>query len=51
MEVYVDEIIVKSKEKANHVADLRESFETIQNIKMKLNPTKCSFGLFTGIIF
>lgn len=47
MEVFVYDIIVKSKDKANHVVDLKESFETIWRDKMKLNPSKCSFGLST----
>lgn len=49
MEVYVDDIIVKSKNRVDHEADLQESFETIRCNKMKLDPTKCSFGLTAGI--
>lgn len=48
IEVYVDNIIIKSKNKVNHEADLRKSFETIRRYKMKLNPAKCYFGLTTG---
>lgn len=48
MEVYIDDMIVKSKKRVDDKADLRESFETIRRHKMKLNLTKCSFGLTSG---
>lgn len=43
MEVYMDDMIVKSKLKTNHVTDLQESFDTIRQHHMKLRSTTCSF--------
>ena len=38
MEVYVDDMLVKSKEKLAHLDDLREMFATLKQYQMKLNP-------------
>ena len=43
MEVYMDDMLVKSKSSMNHVVDLEETFGTLRKYKMKLNPTKCAF--------
>ncbi|XP_012833285.1 PREDICTED: uncharacterized protein LOC105954155 [Erythranthe guttata] len=48
MEVYVDDMLVKSKETNEHIDDLRETFTTLRKYGMKLNPTKCAFGVETG---
>ena len=48
MEVYVDDILVKSKSSMNHIADLEETFCALQKYKMKLNPPKCAFGVTSG---
>ncbi|CAA0831430.1 Unknown protein, partial [Striga hermonthica] len=48
MEVYVDDMLVKSKMEANHVGDLRETFQTLRRYGMKFNPAKCSFGVKAG---
>ncbi|XP_021735240.1 uncharacterized protein LOC110701933 [Chenopodium quinoa] len=48
MEVYVDDSIVKSKEAKDHVADLAETFATLRQNQMKLNPKKCVFGVRSG---
>ena len=45
MEVYVDDIHVKSKEELTHLDDLREIFATLRLYQMKLNPSKCAFGV------
>ena len=45
MEVYVDDMLVKSKEEGEHLDDLKETFDTLRQYKMKLNPTKCAFGV------
>ena len=45
MEVYVDDMLVKSKSLMNHVADLEETFSALRKYKMKLNLTKCTFGV------
>ena len=48
VEVYVDDILVKSKEEGDHLDDLRETFETLRKYQMKLNPSKCAFGVYSG---
>ena len=48
MEVYVDNMLVKSNDKADHLDDLRKTFNTLCKYKMKLNPTKCVFGVSSG---
>ena len=45
MEVYIDDMLVKSKEEGSHMDDLKETFETLRQYKMKLNPMKCTFGV------
>ena len=45
VEVYVDDMLVKSKEEDHHLDDLRETFETLCLFEMKLNPSKCVFGV------
>ena len=48
MEVYVDDMLVKSKEELTHLDDLREMFATLKQYQMKLNPSKCVFGVASG---
>ncbi|XP_077226309.1 uncharacterized protein LOC143859514 [Tasmannia lanceolata] len=45
MEVYVDDMLVKSLSSQDHVSDLEETFQVLRDNKMKLNPTKCTFGI------
>ncbi|XP_021853697.2 uncharacterized protein [Spinacia oleracea] len=48
IEVYVDDSIVKSREAADHIEDLRETFANLRKYQMKLNPKKCVFGVKSG---
>ena len=48
VEVYVDDMLVKSKEEEDHLDDLRETFNTLRQYSMKLNPSKCAFGVSSG---
>ena len=48
MEVYVDDMFVKSREELTHLGDLKETFATLKQYQMKLNPTKCVFGVASG---
>ncbi|KAI3719999.1 hypothetical protein L6452_20906 [Arctium lappa] len=48
MEVYIDEMLVKSKHADDHIGHLKQSFDILREYKMKLNPTKCSFGVRAG---
>ena len=45
VEVYVADMIVKSKDCEGHVLVLRKFFERIQFYKLRLNPKKCTFGV------
>lgn len=48
MQIYIDDMIVKSVKTSDHISDLIESFENIRKHSMCLNPSKCSFGLRGG---
>ena len=48
IEVYIDDIVVKSKEVSNHVDDLRNIFETLREHKLCLNASKYSFRVGSG---
>ena len=45
MQVYVDGMLVKSIREDDHLSDLRETFDTLRTYNMKLNPSKCAFGV------
>ena len=47
-EVYVDDMLIKSKEELTHLDDLKETFTTLRQYQMKLNPSKCAFGVVSG---
>ena len=48
VQVYVDDMLVKSRREENHLEDLKETFNTLRSYIMKLNPGKCAFGVMTG---
>ena len=48
IEVYVDDVIIKSKSRANHVKDLRKFFERLRRYNLKLIPAKYVFGVPSG---
>ena len=48
MEVYIDDMLVKSVKAELRVAHLAESFKILKGYNMKLNPTKCTFGHATA---
>ena len=48
MKVYVDDMLVKSREELAHLDDLKETFATLTQYQMKLNPSKCAFGVALG---
>ena len=47
-EVYVDDMLIKSKEELAHLDDLKETFATLKQYQMKLNPSKCAFDVALG---
>ena len=48
VQVYVDDMLVKSRREEDHLEDLRETFNTLRSYNMKLNPGKCTFGVTAG---
>ncbi|MBW1279589.1 hypothetical protein KYD79_27850, partial [Escherichia coli] len=48
MEVYIDDMLVKSATREDHVAYLRDCFVVLNQYGMKLNPSKCSFGVLSS---
>ena len=48
IEVYIDEMVVKSKLESKHVNDLSNIFEVLRKHKLRLNAFKCSFGVGLG---
>ncbi|KAL2512216.1 Reverse transcriptase domain-containing protein [Abeliophyllum distichum] len=48
MEVYVDDMFVKSLRVEDHIQHLEETFQILRSYKMRLNPLKCAFGVASG---
>ena len=48
MEVYMDDMFIKSRKELAHLDDLKETFTTLKQYQMKLNPAKCVFGVASG---
>jgi hypothetical protein len=46
--VYVDNVVVKTREDKGCISDLAETFVNLREFKMKLNPEKCTFGVPSG---
>ena len=51
IEVYIDYMLVKSKERLDHAEHLQEAFELLRAYDMKLNPSKCAFGVSASRFF
>ena len=48
VEIYIDDVVVKSKSYKEHLADLRETLECTRKHGLKMNPNKCAFGVSAG---
>ncbi|KAM2661038.1 hypothetical protein EV2_023392 [Malus domestica] len=48
VECYVDDVVVKTKKRPDHLKDLRVVFERLQKYNLKMNPLKCAFGVTSG---
>ncbi|GJT69832.1 reverse transcriptase domain-containing protein [Tanacetum coccineum] len=48
LEVYVDDMVIKSRDEKMLLADIAETFDNLKKFNMKLNPKKCSFGVEEG---
>ena len=54
VECYVDDLVVKTKRREDHLVELRSVFNRLRKYQLKMNPRKCSFGVtfekFLGFI-
>ena len=48
MEVYIDDMLVKSMQRPDHVTHLQQTFDILKEYGMKLNPSKCAFKVSAG---
>ena len=48
IEIYIDDMVVKSKVILKHLGDLRDIFEILRSYKLRLNASKCLFGVGSG---
>ena len=48
IEVYVDDMIAKSRTARDHLVDLRKLFKRLVKYRLRLNPNKCIFGASLG---
>ena len=48
VQVYVDDMLVKSQLENDHLDDLKETFDTFRSYNIKLNPSKCTFEVMAG---
>ena len=48
IEIYVDDMVVKSKVVSEHLGDLGSTFNVLRKHKLRLNASKCSFGVGLG---
>ncbi|GJV08074.1 reverse transcriptase domain-containing protein [Tanacetum coccineum] len=49
LEVYVDDLVIKSRMEEEIMRDIEKTFRTLREINMKLNPKKCTFGVEEGM--
>nr|GEZ43759.1 reverse transcriptase domain-containing protein [Tanacetum cinerariifolium] len=48
LEVYMDDLVIKSRTEPEIIRDIKETFKILREINMKLNPKKCTFGIEDG---
>ena len=48
MEVYIDDVVIKSQSYDEHLDHLRKSFQRMNDYGLKMNPLKCAFGVSAG---
>ncbi|XP_026442650.1 uncharacterized protein LOC113342271 [Papaver somniferum] len=51
MEVYIDDVVVKSRDREDHLDHLRRVFNRCRKYRLKMNPLKCAFGVTSGKLF
>jgi hypothetical protein len=45
IQVYIDDMVITTRKEESLISDLAETFDNLNRYKLKLNPTKCSFGM------
>jgi hypothetical protein len=45
VECYIDDLVVKTRDRKNHQEDLRKVFERLRKYQLKMNPRKCTFAV------
>lgn len=48
VQVYIDDVVVKTMKSGTFLEDLRETFDNLRRYRLKLNPAKCTFGVPAG---
>ena len=50
IKAYIDDVVIKSRTTDNLIPDLEETFANLKKYRWKLNPSKCIFGVPSGIL-
>jgi hypothetical protein len=48
IQVYIDDVVITTRKEESLICDLQETFDNLNRYKLKLNPTKYSFGVSAG---
>jgi hypothetical protein len=48
IQVYINDVVITMRKEESLISDLAETFDNLNRYKLKLNPTKCSFGVSAG---
>jgi hypothetical protein len=48
IQVYIDDMVITTRKEESLISDLAKTFDNLNRYKLKLNPTKCSFGVSAG---
>jgi hypothetical protein len=48
IQVYIDDVVITTRKEESLISDLQETFDNLNRYKLKLNSTKCSFGMLAG---
>jgi ribonuclease HI/dsDNA-binding SOS-regulon protein len=48
IQVYIDDVVITTRKEESLISDMEETFDNLNRYKLKLNPTKCYFGVSAG---
>jgi hypothetical protein len=48
IQVYIDDVVITTRKEESLISDLTETFDNLNRYELKLNPTKCLFGISAG---